>query len=86
MYGALFFICNSLVKHMVLMYESLLYNASYSMLMKHLVWEMYMVVSLISGAGAAIWSETNFGPTGHNHPRNSPLPHVWPVPRNSAIF
>jgi hypothetical protein len=86
MYGALFLICNSLMKHKILMYEGVLYNASYSIVVKDLVLEMYMVVSLICGAGAAIWSETYFGPTGHNLARNSPLPHVWPMPRACAIF
>jgi hypothetical protein len=41
---------------------------------------------LPSGTGAAIWLETNFGTTGHNHPRSSPLPRVWTVPNASALF
>jgi hypothetical protein len=40
----------------------------------------------ISGTGADIWSKSNFGPTGHHHPRSSPLPHVCTVLRASAIF
>jgi hypothetical protein len=36
--------------------------------------------------GAAIWSKTNFGPTGHYHPQSSPILCVCTVPSISAIF
>jgi hypothetical protein len=36
--------------------------------------------------GAAIWSRTNSGPTGHLHPRSSPLPRVSAIQSASAIF
>jgi hypothetical protein len=29
--------------------------------------QLYEEQSIISGTGAAIWSKTNFRPTGHNH-------------------
>jgi hypothetical protein len=44
------------------------------------------VVSIISGTGAATLRKTNFGPTGHHHPRRSPLPYVCTVPSTSATF
>jgi hypothetical protein len=47
---------------------------------------MYEVVSIISGAGAAIWSKINFGPTGHHHPRGSRLLRICTVPSVSATF
>jgi hypothetical protein len=34
----------------------------------------------------AIWLKTNFRPTGHHHPRSSPLLSVCTVPRASAIL
>jgi hypothetical protein len=37
----------------------------------------YNESSIISGTGAAIWSKTNFGPTGHHHLGSSPLPHGY---------
>jgi hypothetical protein len=40
---------------------------------------------IISRTGPAIWPKTNFGPTGHHHPRSSPLPHVCTVPGASGI-
>jgi hypothetical protein len=42
----------------------------------------YKQSSIISGSGAAIWSESNFRPTAHNHP----LPRVRTIPGASAIF
>jgi hypothetical protein len=42
--------------------------------------------SIISGTGAAIYSNNDFGPTGHHHPRSSPLPRVCTVLSASAIF
>jgi hypothetical protein len=33
----------------------------------------YKEPSISSGTGAAIWSKTNFGPTGHHYPQSSPL-------------
>jgi hypothetical protein len=47
---------------------------------------IYVVVFIIFRIGAAIWSKTNFGPTGHHHPRSSPLPHVCTVPSTCTIF
>jgi hypothetical protein len=41
--------------------------------------------SIISRTVAAVWSETNFGPTGHHRPRSSPLPLVCTIPSASAI-
>jgi hypothetical protein len=45
----------------------------------------YKEPSIISWTGAAIWSKTNFGPTGHHHPRGSPIPHVCTVPSASKV-
>jgi hypothetical protein len=42
---------------------------------------VYKGTSIISGTGAAIWSKTNFEPTGHHH-----LLLVCTVPRASVIF
>jgi hypothetical protein len=42
--------------------------------------------TIISRTGAAISSETNFGSTGHNHPRSNPLPRVCTVTSASAIL
>jgi hypothetical protein len=39
-----------------------------------------------SGTDAAIWSKTNFGPTGHHHPQSSPFLHVRTIPTASAIL
>jgi hypothetical protein len=39
-----------------------------------------------SETGAVIWSKTIFGPTGHHHPRSSPLPLICTVPSASANF
>jgi hypothetical protein len=36
----------------------------------------YKAPFIISRTDAAIWAKTNFGPTGHRHPRSSPLPCV----------
>jgi hypothetical protein len=41
----------------------------------------YIEPSIISGTGSALWTGTNFGPTGHLHP-----PCVCTVPSASAIF
>jgi hypothetical protein len=46
----------------------------------------YKEPSIISRTGTAIWSKTNFGPTGHHHPQGSPIPHVCTVPSASATF
>jgi hypothetical protein len=45
----------------------------------------YKELSTISGTGAAIWSETNFGPTTHHHLRSSPLPRICAVPSASNL-
>jgi hypothetical protein len=39
-----------------------------------------------SGTGAVIWSKTNFGLTGHHHPRISFFPHVCTVPALLPFF
>jgi hypothetical protein len=46
----------------------------------------YKDPSTIFGTGAAIWSETNFGPTGHHHTRTSIFPQICTDPSASAIF
>jgi hypothetical protein len=56
-------------------YENLNWNA-----------HTYKEPSITYRSSAAIWSKTNFGPTGHHYPRSSPLPHVWTVLNASAIF
>jgi hypothetical protein len=48
--------------------------------------ENYKIPSIISGTSAAIWSRTNFGPTGRHHPVSSLLLHVFTVSSTSAIF
>jgi hypothetical protein len=42
--------------------------------------------SIIYWTGAAIWSKTNFGSTGHHQSRSSPYPLVYTVVSVSAIF
>jgi hypothetical protein len=46
---------------------------------------LYVVISTSSGTAAAIWSKTNFGPTGH-HLRSSPRPPVRVVPSAAFMF
>jgi hypothetical protein len=41
---------------------------------------------IISGTGTVFWSKANFGPTGHQHSRSSPLPSVSTIPSAYAIF
>jgi hypothetical protein len=48
--------------------------------------QTYKEPSIISGTGAAIWSETNVGPTGHHLHRSSHLLPICTVPSTSAIF
>jgi hypothetical protein len=48
--------------------------------------QTYKESSILSGTCAAIWLKTNFGSSGHHHPRKSPLPHVCTVPSASAFF
>jgi hypothetical protein len=48
--------------------------------------KMYKEVSIISRTGAAIWSKTNFVPTGYHIPQRRLLTHVCTVPNASAIF
>jgi hypothetical protein len=43
------------------------------------------LLSIISGTGAAIGSKTNFGPTGHHHPRSSLLLCVCTISSASAF-
>jgi hypothetical protein len=45
----------------------------------------YKEPPIISGTGAAIWSEINFGTTGYHHP-HSTLLRVCTIPSASAIF
>jgi hypothetical protein len=42
--------------------------------------------SIISGTNAAIWSKTNFWPTGHHQPQSNPHPPVCTIPSASGIF
>jgi hypothetical protein len=42
--------------------------------------------SISFGTGSAIRSKANFGPSGHCHPRSSPLPRVFTVHSASTIF
>jgi hypothetical protein len=44
------------------------------------------LLTIISGTGAAFWSETNLGPTGHHHPRSSPLFRICTIPSTYVIF
>jgi hypothetical protein len=43
-------------------------------------------IAIISGTFADIWPKSNFGPTGHHHPRSGPLPCICIVPSICAIF
>jgi hypothetical protein len=47
---------------------------------------IYETVSIISGTGAAIWTKTNFGPTGRHHPRSIPFHMHAPFPALLTIF
>jgi hypothetical protein len=44
------------------------------------------VISIISGTGFALWSETSFEPTVHHHLWSSPLPRICTILSASAIF
>jgi hypothetical protein len=51
------------------------------------VWDQqYEWLSIISGTGPTLLSKTNFGHTGHHHPRSSSLQRVCTVPSVSAVF
>jgi hypothetical protein len=47
---------------------------------------VYKMASIISGAGAAVWTKTNFVPLGHHSPRSSSLPLICTVPSDPDIF
>jgi hypothetical protein len=47
---------------------------------------MYKEPFINSGTGAAIWSQSNFGPTVQHHPRSNPFSHVCTVPSTSEMF
>jgi hypothetical protein len=49
-------------------------------------WHTHKETTMISGTGAYICLKASFGPTGHHHPRNSPLPRLYPVLSATAIF
>jgi hypothetical protein len=49
-------------------------------------YHLYKEPSIISGTGPAIWTKTNFGPTGHHQPLSSLLPRICTFPSHSALI